>query len=241
MRIALCDDDIHQISHIRKILNEYRTPAGEILFFDIFNNAIDLISEMKSKKYDALLLDVIMPGFSGIDAARDIRLGNTDIPIVFLTTSPEFAVESYRVHAFDYLMKPINTGDLYRTLNRIFALKKGEEKDALTVTSTKGVDIIPFEQLECVEISNRMLYFYILDGTRKEVGGRLSDYEDILLKRTNFIKVHRSYIINMDNMKSYDKKFFISVTGKEIPVARTMAKEVQASYMGYLHAVVRRH
>lgn len=240
MRVALCDDDNNQISHIEKILKEYRTPAGDLLFIDTYNNAIDLISAMKSKKYDALLLDVIMPGFSGMDAARDIRLENMNIPIVFLTTSPEFAVESYRVHAFDYLIKPINHGDLYRTLNHIFALKRGVEKEVLTVTSSKGVDAIPFEQLEFVEISNRMLYFYILDGTKKEVGGRLSDYEDILLKRSNFLKVHRSYLINMDNMKSYDKKVFISVTGKEIPVARTMSKEVQAAYMGYLHAVVRR-
>lgn len=240
MRVALCDDDNNQILHIEKILKEYRTPAGEALFIDIYDNALDLISAMKSKEYDALLLDVIMPGFSGIDAARDIRLGNMSIPIVFLTTSPEFAVESYRVHAFDYLVKPVNTGDLYRTLNHIFALRRGEEKDALTVTSAKGVAVIPFEQLEFVEISNRMLYFYIVDGTKKEVGGRLSDYEDILLKRTNFLKVHRSYIINMDNMKSYDKKAFISVTGEEIPVARTMSKEVQAAYMRYLHAVVHR-
>jgi len=236
MRIALCDDEQIQRDQINIILEEYRTPSGEKCIVDIYTNAIDLLAALKTVDYDALLLDVIMPGFSGIDAARDIRKDTMSLPIVFLTSSPEFAVESYRVHAFDYLLKPVNTGDLYRTLNHLFSLTAGN--DCLNIKNSKGMYSISYNQLEFVEISNRVIHFHCSDGSCIEVRAKLSDYEDILLERKNFLKVHRSYIINMDLMKSFDKKQFVAITGEIVPVSRNMVHEVLDSYMQYLHGVV---
>lgn len=238
MRIALCDDEAMYRDNISRILEEYRNPVGEMLLVDVYTNAIDLLAAMKTIEYDGLLLDVIMPGFSGIDAAWEIRQNDMALPIIFLTSSPEFAVESYRVHAFDYLMKPINTGDLYRTLNHLYVLKKGKTKEILTIKSAKGVHTVPYEQLEFVEISNRIMYFYLLNGEVIDARAKLSDYEEVLLRQENFLKVHRSYIINMALMKSFDKKSFWAMTGEMIPISRNIVKDVQDSYMQYLHSVI---
>lgn len=238
MKVAICDDEKFHRDYIQKMLAEYRTPDGQRIGIDIFNNAIELISAMKQNNYNALFLDVIMPAFSGLDAARDIRLDNSGIPIVFLTSSPEFAVESYRVRAFDYLMKPVNSGDLFKTLDRIFALTKTQVKEYLTITHSKGSFVLPYDQLEFVEINNRVLSFHTVDGEIQSIAGRLSDYEKMILDIPQFIKVHRSYIINMSNMKSFNKSSFTTVTGEVIPVSRNIAREVQDKYLNYLKMVI---
>lgn len=240
MRVALCDDEHVHIKSITQMLGEYRAPDGSSVLVDQYDNAIELISNIKKIDYDALLLDIVMPGFTGIEAARDIRVDNMSIPIVFLTNSPEFAVDSYRVHALDYLMKPVKADDLYTTLNHIFALCDRKKKDLLTINSAKEVHTISYEQLVFVEINNGVLSFYTLDGNVKTVRGKLSEYEGELLRRNSFIKVHRSYIINMDNMKSYDRKNFTAMTGQIIPVSRNISKEVQDEYLDYLYGMVRK-
>jgi len=239
MRIALCDDEQIYREQSLAVVEAYRAPDGGRVFADVYENALDLISNMKHTQYDALLLDIVMPGFSGMEAAKDIRMDNMSIPIVFLTSSPEYAVESYRVHAFDYIMKPIQEEDLCRTLDHIYALYEGRKKDALTINTTKEVYVVPYDQLVYMEISNRILFFHMLDGSVKEVRGKLTDYEELLLKRESFLKIHRSYIINMDHMKSYDRKNFTAMTGEQIPVSRNIAREVQDAYMKYLYSAIR--
>ena len=66
-------------------------------------------------------------------------------------------------------------------------------------------------------------------------GGKLSDYEENLLSQPNFLKIHRSYVINMDHMKSLNKNSFETMTGKEIPISRNLLTEVHTQYVNYLH------
>lgn len=239
MRIALCDDEKLHIEQISQVLDDYRTPENMGILYDVYENSLVLLSAMGRINYDAILLDVIMPGLSGIEVARDIRRENMSIPIIFLTTSPEFAVDSYRVHAFDYLIKPVNREDLFHTLNDIYILNRTRKNDSLTITFARGAYVIPFEQLVYLEVSKHTLIFHMLDGKNHTIGGRLVDYEELLLSRGNFIKVHRSYIVNMDQMKAFDRKSFTAMTGESIAISRNVAKEVQDRYMKYLHDVVR--
>lgn len=104
MVVAICDDDLRELSILRTYLEEYRTPLGEHLILDSFQNGVGLIQALKSKQYDLLIIDILMPVMTGMEAAQEIRINNDYTPIIFLTSSPEFAVESYRVRAYDYLV-----------------------------------------------------------------------------------------------------------------------------------------
>lgn len=238
MRVAVCDDEIEYINHISDLVDKYQAPTGEKIILDTYSNAIELMAAMNQVSYDLLLMDIIMPGFTGINAVKELRANGSDIPIIFLTTSPEYAVESYRVKALDYLMKPIDAKDFYMALDQVLAQKK--DSDIITLATPRGVQVILCDQLVFVEIKNKLLHFFMLDGTKKEIHGRLADYEDALLKKKNFLKIHRSYIINMDLMKNYDKKCFIAMTGQIIPVSRNLGKEIYEGYINYLHGAVRK-
>lgn len=221
------------------MLDSYVMPGGDAVRCDVYENALDLLSALPSQHYDVLLMDILMPGFNGIEAARDIRKFNEEIPIIFLTSSPEFAVESYRVHAFDYLMKPVDAKELFKGLDRIFTMKRESVSHSLTIHTAKAVHVIPLSKLEYVEIDNRTLLFHLVDGDVKSVLGRLSDYEERLLSHPNFLKVHRSYVINMELMKALSKNSFVTMTGKNIPISRNLLADVQKQYVNYLHSAIR--
>ena len=240
MKIAICEDDTTQQNILTTALDSYRTPAGEHVQYDVYHNGLDLLASINTHPYDVLLLDILMPGFTGIETARGIRESNEKIPIIFLTTSQEFAVESYRVHAFDYLMKPVDQNALFETLDRAYAMTESTLEKSILVQTAKAVYVLSLSQIEFVEINNRTLSFHLIDGTVKSISGRLSDYEDALLKHPEFLKIHRSYIINMDFMKALNQKSFITLTGNEVPISRNLLPAIQRRYIEHLHSAIRK-
>lgn len=240
MKIAICEDDTTQQNILTAVLDSYRTPTGEHVQYDVYQTGLDLLASINTHLYDILLLDILMPGFTGIETAREIRESNEKIPIIFLTTSQEFAVESYRVHAFDYLMKPVEQNALFETLDRAYVMKDNTLEKSIMVQTPKAVYILFLSQIEFVEINNRTLSFHLIDGTVKSISGRLSDYEDTLLKHSEFLKVHRSYIINMDFMKSMNQKSFFTLTGNEVPISRNLLPTIKKRYIEHLHSAIRK-
>ena len=82
LRIAICDDDLQELSRISILLNQYQAEKEPAFKYDSFSNAIDLLDEMKRNAYHVLLLDVLMPGLNGIEAAREIRSFDEEIKII---------------------------------------------------------------------------------------------------------------------------------------------------------------
>lgn len=240
MKIAICDDNTTQLNILTAALDSYCTPAGEHVQYDVYHNGLDLLESLHTHHYDVLLLDILMPGFTGMDAAKEIRQSNEDIPIIFLTTSQEFAVESYRIHAFDYLMKPVNQEALFETLDRAYAGAAIALEKTITLQTAKAIYVLSLSQIEFVEINNRTLSFHLIDDSVKSILGRLSDYEDSLLKHPEFLKIHRSYIINMDFMKALEQKSFITLTGHEVPISRNLLPTIQKHYIEHLHSAIRK-
>lgn len=240
MKMAICEDDTTQQNILAAALDSYRTPAGEHVQYDIYRNGLDLLASINTHLYDVLLLDILMPGFTGIETAREIRESNEKIPIIFLTTSQEFAIESYRVHAFDYLMKPVDKNTLFDTLDRAYAMMESTLDKSIMLQTTKAVYVLFLSQIEFVEINNRTLSFHLIDGTVKSISGRLSDYEDALLGHSEFLKVHRSYIINMDFMKALNQKSFFTLTGNEVPISRNLLPAIKKCYIEHLHSAIRK-
>ena len=86
-RLAVCDDDREELTRVSALLGQYQASRGSILSFDLFRSAMDLLEAMRHTAYDAVLLDILMPGLSGMEAAREIRAAALDPKIVFLTSS----------------------------------------------------------------------------------------------------------------------------------------------------------
>lgn len=233
MYIAVCDDDAGAVEAIDGLLAQWETERGLPLRRRLFSNSAELLESARRDGFTLYLLDVLMPGVSGIDAAREIRDFDRAAEIVFLTASPEFACDSYRVQALDYLLKPVDRELLFPLLDRLYTREQRPEQ-ALTLKSGITIIRVPFSHISFVEVNGKRLYFNLANGEVREVAGSMKTYEQPLLSRPEFMRVHRSYIVNMLHTAEFSSSHILTFSGKTVPVSRLLYPQLQKDYMKLL-------
>lgn len=233
MYIAVCDDDSSEVSRIDSFLHSWEAQRRQPLRRRLFSNATELLDAARQEKFTLYLLDIIMPGVDGISAARELRGSGCEADIAFLTSSPEYAWESYRVHALDYLLKPVDGELLFSLLDQL-SLREMRPREALTLKVSSSFFHIPFSRISFVEVMNKRLYFNLTDGGVQEIAGVLKDYEDLLLSRMEFVRCHRSYIVNLLQAAEISPNHIRTLSGKLVPVSRALYNQVQKDYIKLL-------
>ena len=112
----------------------------------------------------------------------------------------------------------------------------GEQRpqDGLTVKGGKVLFRIPFSQLAYVEVNHKHLYFNLTDGSVREVAGVLKQYEDQLLAREEFMRIHRSYIVNMLQIETFAPTEVRTFSRKSLPISRLIYPQLQKDYLALL-------
>lgn len=235
MYLAVCDDQEEELHTVIAILRRWREERQMPLRFRTFRSASELLDCTERESFTLYLLDVMMPGVDGLEAAREIRSFDAEANIVFLTSSPGFAFESYSVHALDYLLKPLDAEALFAILDRL-SLRERRSHEGLTLKCGTSIIRVPFSDLSHVEVAGRRLYFNLTDGTVHEVYGTLSEYEPLLLARPEFMRTHRSCIVNMQQVSELSPAGVRTFSGKNLPVSRLLYPQLQKDYMQLLFA-----
>lgn len=235
MRIAVCDDDEREISRIGKLITEYQMSREKSVDCHYFMSSTDFLCELRGGEYDLVLLDVLMPGAGGIQAAKELRELDKNVRIIFVSASPEFAVESYSVGAYYYLLKPIEAEAFFTLLDKIEGELSARVEQGFILKSRDGVVRVAFAGLAYVEVINKTVFFHMADGTVREVTATLADFEGKLLSREEFLKTHRSYLVNLNFIQAIDMNCIMMKDGHSIPVSRQRRSMVQDTYMRFLH------
>jgi DNA-binding LytR/AlgR family response regulator len=236
MKIAICDDDKQELLQLRQFVDEFLSCAfvkGKIEVHS-FESSLELIKQLESGKYfDVFLLDVIMPGITGMELANHIRNTDQASKIIFLTSSPEFAVESYSVDAFNYLLKPVQKDKLFSVLEKAINNIYSVTKKYIIVKTQIGMFKIFMHELIYVEVMGRTIFFHQTNGVVTEGISTISKIEVDLLTDKRFIKPHRSYIVNLDYIKNLSMDGFKTTNNQLIPISRNVFKEVKQTYINY--------
>lgn len=119
MYIAVCDDQVEELTALTGLLKQWQAERRIPLRCRAFRSAGDMLDAARNERFTLYLLDVMMPGIDGMEAAREIRTFDAAAEIVFLTSSPGFAYESYGVRALEYLLKPISGKLLFPVLDKL--------------------------------------------------------------------------------------------------------------------------
>ncbi len=235
LQIAVCDDNIDELSNMVQLINLYRTSRHLNCEHAAFSNGFELISALKKgKRFDIYCLDIMMPGFTGIDAAKEVRTFDKTAPILFFTSSPEFALESYSVKAINYVLKPISKEKLFFTLDDVLEqIKAKEEEDAVIVKSNEGIQKILIFNLVFVEVIGRNVLYHLRSGKVIECMEPFSAVCESLLKYGCFIKPHRSFLVNMQYVDTIENHQITLQTLSAVPVAQGKATEMKQQYLNY--------
>lgn len=234
IKIAFCDDDMEVLHQMNELLDRYRVERNEDITYAAFQSPFELLTEIeKGIRPDILFLDVVMPGQNGMDVAKEIRQYDTNMKIIFLTSSPEFAVESYSVGAYFYQLKPIWEESFFRLMDSVLAECEKKKKNSLILRSKDGITRINLQQLEYCEVLGRKLLFHLENGAVLESAGSLDDLAGQLMQYSNFFRPHRSFLVNMEYIQNISSRSIKMVNDAEIPIPHGKCSEIKNTYMEY--------
>ena len=234
---AVLVDDSEQARKLLRLMLKELAPdilvAGEAA--DV-SSAVDLIRKLKP---DVVFLDIEMPGKSGLQLLDELPRDEVHYEIIFTTAFNDYALKAFRLSAIDYLLKPILEKDLVEALDRLRDRKDQKELksrlDALTanlnsekekvlcIPVMSGYEYLRLDEIEHIEADGSYTKIMCVDSKTKTVSKNLKYFENALLDQERFIRVHRSFLINLDQMRAFSRTgrgTIVMKSGKEIDLAR---------------------
>ena len=237
IHIAICDDSKQERQILAALFKRYQELHATPLQIHIFQNGFSLLDAIdQGKRFDITILDILMPGENGIEIARNIRASGTDTEIIFLTSSPEYAVDSYEVKAQNYLLKPVTEEEFFASIDSILA--ELDEKDTasfIIYTTEKQYSRIRVSSLVYGEVTHRTITLHLADQTIISAVMTFTEFQDILKAYPDFIYPHRSYAVNMNYIQYVTKSDIILTDGQKIPLSRNNYTKISEQFLNFAY------
>jgi len=235
MRIAIVDDDSDFLAQSARMLALVLEDRGMRATVERFGSA-EALSAVSDGTFDLYFLDVLMPGESGVKLARRIRRSQPEVPIVFFTTSPDFALEAYAVEASGYVVKPFSRAAFERAFDRACRLLPTAGTSSLTLKSEGGYVNVPTNEIVFVEAGGRYQVVHVLDGRTFVLNQSMQELEGKLQCDRRFLRIGRQYIVNLAHVTDFAGSALTVVGGRRIDIPRRTLAEVRAAFRAFFSA-----
>lgn len=234
LKTAFCDDDLSVLNEISVLLDKYRVERNREIEYTAFHSPLELLANIeKGMLFDILFLDIIMPGENGIHVAKEIREYDNNVKIIFLTSSSEFAVQSYTVGAYFYQIKPIWEESFFRLMDSVIDECKKVQEFSLIMRCKNGITRIDLDKLEYCEVIGRTLLIHMENGKIWERAGSMDELHNQLSQYKNFLRPHRSFLINMEYIQNISSRAITMTSLTEIPIPHGKYSETKNIYLEY--------
>ena len=237
LRIALCDDEENQLNQAAAMLNAYLISRPDLNGrVELFHGGSTLLARMEEAGgFDLYVLDILMPELSGIDTGRRLRALSDGGEIIYLTSSNDFAADSYEVRAFFYLLKPVNERKLFQVLDAAVENLKRRRNSAVVVTTQDGPRRILLERIRYVERVGRYMRYYCTDTTIDSQTIRVSFREAAasLLADRRFCLCGTSFVLNFQHVTGVNGQTALLDNGQAVILPRTSATEFKKAWGNY--------
>ena len=236
MQVIICDDNKEDLTKLEKLLIEYNTYCPGIPFeIEKFSDASVLFDKIQNEEpADIYILDIVMSKITGIDLGAQIRKTNTKSIIIYVTTSDGFALDAYDIHAIRYLLKPVLKSSFFLAIDSALSYLNIKEESVYLVKTKEGLLSVPYSKIEYIENCSRKLNVHLVDGeTITSIFIRKSFDEEIkdLIQNRNFIRVHKSFLVNLKYIKKLTRNDVTMDSGMNIPVSRKSSLDVKKEYL----------
>lgn len=226
-KIAVCDDEEAVSAQVKELITEWN-PSVDVV---CFSSGEALLENYQS--YEAVFLDIDMAGMNGIETGKAIRKMDKDTKIVYLTAYRDYVSGAFGVHAFQYLLKPVNKKAIWNVLEEIFRYtKSAEKKIILDFHTVDGSLCLPVERIYFFEYENRKIrivtdeeQYYMADKIGN-VAKRMAEF--------GFSMPHQSFVVNMFHVKNVKNQQIFLDNGMEIPLSQKKQKIWKQELMEYL-------
>lgn len=223
VNIVICENDKNDQEFVKAKVIEILDDLNIEYEIKVYNSGDDLL-EGYDKYTDIILLDIQMDGLDGMETARKIREFDDNVEIIFITSFVEYALEGYEVNAYRYLLKPVKDENLMTSLinclndrnfvKRSIVIKEGDTRIKISL-----------KDIMYIEVQGNDITVHTLKDTYR-TKGTMSNFETEI-NSNMFVRCHKSYLVNLEYIKSIKRYTSILVNDEEVPLSRNKYKEIK--------------
>ncbi|MEG2009303.1 MAG: LytTR family DNA-binding domain-containing protein [Oscillospiraceae bacterium] len=236
MKIAIVDDSFNDRAQLVSDIERYALEHIVPIKITQFESGEIFLSKAQPCSFDLVFLDIYMVEMSGMDVAQAIRDQNADCQIVFISSSAAFAVDSYKVNALYYLLKPYNYDELAIVLTRIVNATKKTLR-FITVKDGREQKKILLSDILYADYSNHYVQIHT-EAALIRGYMNFSEIEEMLLCYKEFLACYRCIVVNMNKIKKVVDLYFLLSNGEYIPINRKQAREIKTHYSDYIFGLL---
>lgn len=229
LKIAICDDETYHRQTIIHMINKILTLKNEEYKIFEFISGEQLISSPCD--FHIYFLDIKMDKLTGIEAAKNIRLIDEKAVIIFITALKEYVFDAFDVRAFHYILKPVNEDKLEEVLSSALIKFKKKNKFIIAKTINQSTKIF-LNDIMYIESERRKIKVHTTYDII-EYYHKLSDIEEVL-SGYNFFRCHKSYIVNLKYVQSYDNTSITLKSSEKIFISKYRLANFAKTFMYYL-------
>lgn len=239
LNIAVVDDTLSDRLRLKSFIQSWfalsnRKPGGIITC----SSGEEFLKCFEPKIFQIVFMDIIMNTLNGVETAMKIRAEDTELLIVFMTTSREYAFDAFPVHPFDYVLKPYSKKDVDRVLNEAVRVLSAEEP-SVTVKVSHSEYTIPVRLISSAVSRGHYVEINLADGKCLLSSMTFREAEKIFTDDSRFLLCNRGIIVNMSQIAAQENGVFIMKNGTRYPIRVNGQSKIKAAFYQYLIANMR--
>jgi len=234
MRIIIIDDENASRSLLKAMFTDHHPEIEVIAEADCVETGITLVNNLLP---DLIFLDIEMPDGTGFDLLEKIEV--QDLHVIFITAHNDYAIKAIKFGALDYLLKPFGKEVLSEAINRAFEedskkitkeqlrilkeiIQSRKLPRFIDIPTSKGIQYIPIENIIRLQANGNYTEFFLSGTQAKHMTSQiLKNYEERLKVYDQFMRVHKSHIVNLNFVDTYlNEGFLIIKDGAQVPVSK---------------------
>lgn len=236
MKIAFCDDEAFYLTQITELLQEF-SAQKEGISFSAFSSGEELLEAAeKLGDFDIYILDIVMPYLNGIQLGVHLRNKGFDGKIIYLTSSEEYAIDSFQARPFDYILKPLQKERFFTTLEEAIAHYSAKQEKSILVKTKESSIKLSFDSISYVELARRALVYHLVGGKKVEsiqIRTTFSEAIQELLQDGRFVLCGASIAANLHHITTVEKDALIFKDGAKVYLPKRACAEIRSLWYDF--------
>ena len=231
IKFAICDDEPFMTEDISQYLSRYMEEENMASYcVSSFPNGRLLLES--DCDFDLIFLDIQMEQPDGMETAKMLRQRKNRSLLVFVTVMKECVFDAFEVHAYDYLIKPLDYHRFKRTMDRAVKDLDQQAGKHIIIRKSASCQVVPLSQIMYCEVQGRKVYIHQADGKVIDYYDKLEDFQRRVDRR--FFRCHRSYLVNLDYIRGCAAGLATLSLGDKIPVSRLRERELTETLLRHM-------
>lgn len=226
--LAVCEDEAPERERILQAIEDdpHRCEV------ESFPDGETFLRQFFPGKYDLVLLDIYMGKTNGVQVAERIRKVDPNVPLAFVTTSLDHALDGYRLHVDRYLSKPVDPAQLSELIE--YAKSKKANQPGITVRVDRRDVNLPYKRIRFMEQQNHSVVYHLTGGQNVVARGRISALAEVI-PMPPFFRCHQSYIVNLEHVYNVNTELnvFEMDEGDVAYIRRDSVRQAKSAFVSF--------